>query len=383
MNKDKLRAVFKNYIEKFEYLNDDDHTEYYKWQVCHKFRPLMDQALAADTDHFADALFKVRECSENIIDSNTQPFYGLVCFARNEPETVRKMFLDLYENTEGDLEQQMKQISVFFERSRELLNTYNPGSHLYKQNSHAVSSYLFLYDPDHYYMYKATQSQIMADCIGFYDSWGSGDNIRLDVYYRMCEKILAEIRNCPELLAANQSRYDGCLNMRPGELHEDKEYHILLFDIIYCAHVYNLYEGIRFARPKAKEKQLILEKREKAQQLFKEYQTAVANNNLLNEAREYIFGLARSTDVVQHKKFGPCRIVDVEKKYIRLYIPQTDEEKKLSLSTLVVNGIISFDAEGYKEKFAEYRDVLKREDTIPKRLDAAEKALIPYEEYLD
>ncbi len=29
--------------------------------------------------------YKVKECSKNIIDSYTQPFYGLVKFAREEP----------------------------------------------------------------------------------------------------------------------------------------------------------------------------------------------------------------------------------------------------------------------------------------------------------
>lgn len=45
---------------------------------------------------FEDALYQVKDCSKNIIDSYTQPFYGLVEFARREPETVRQMFIDLY-----------------------------------------------------------------------------------------------------------------------------------------------------------------------------------------------------------------------------------------------------------------------------------------------
>jgi len=110
-------------------------------------------------------------------------------------------------------------------------------------------------------MYKATQSQAMADCIEFYDDWGTGDNIKLDVYYHMCDEILAEMKNCPELLATNRSRYDGALRLAPGELHSDEELHILLFDIIYCCNVYDLFDGISFSKPKSKEKQLILEKK--------------------------------------------------------------------------------------------------------------------------
>ena len=70
---------------------------------CHEFRPLMDEALEADVDDFADALYKVKECSKNIIDSYTQPFYGLVKFAREEPETVQQMFMDLYSDDGGNV----------------------------------------------------------------------------------------------------------------------------------------------------------------------------------------------------------------------------------------------------------------------------------------
>lgn len=43
------------------------------------------------------------ECSKNIIDSYTQPFYGLVKFAREEPETVQQMFMDLYSDDGGNV----------------------------------------------------------------------------------------------------------------------------------------------------------------------------------------------------------------------------------------------------------------------------------------
>ena len=47
--------------------------------------------------------FFSKECSKNIIDSYTQPFYGLVKFAREEPETVQQMFMDLYSDDGGNV----------------------------------------------------------------------------------------------------------------------------------------------------------------------------------------------------------------------------------------------------------------------------------------
>ena len=383
MNKNQMHQIFAHYIDNFEKLNDPEHAEYYKWQVCYKFRTLMDEALAADVDDFADALYRVKDCSKNIIDSYTQPFYGLVEFARREPETVRQMFMDLYSDDGGDVKVQMELIKNFFDQSNELLDKYYPDSHLYKQNSHSVSSYLFLYDPDHHYMYKATQSQVMADCIEFYDDWSSGDNIKLDVYYRMCDEILAEIKNCPELLATNKSRYDGNLNLAPGNLHPDTELHILLFDIIYCSHVYNLFDGITFARPKSKEKQLIVEQKNKARALKAAYEEAREKAEKLDEALCYFTKTIKEAGTVKHKAYGECDVLSVDSKYLKLRVKKTGEEKQLGTAVVIANGIISMEEPGFAERKTEYGDVLKKADSIPRNLEYAARALEPYEGYLN
>lgn len=383
MNKNQMHQIFAHYIDNFEKLNDPEHAEYYKWQVCYKFRTLMDEALAADVDDFADALYRVKDCSKNIIDSYTQPFYGLVEFARREPETVRQMFMDLYSDDGGDVKVQMELIKNFFDQSNELLDKYYPDSHLYKQNSHSVSSYLFLYDPDHHYMYKATQSQVMADCIEFYDDWSSGDNIKLDVYYRMCDEILAEIKNCPELLATNKSRYDGNLNLAPGNLHPDTELHILLFDIIYCSHVYNLFDGITFARPKSKEKQLIVEQKNKARALKAAYEEAKEKAEKLDEALCYFTKTIKEVGTVKHEAYGECDVISADSKYLNLRVKKTGEEKQLGTAVVIANGIISMEEPGFAERKTEYVDVLKKADSIPRNLEYAARALEPYEGYLN
>ena len=97
------------------------------------------------------------------------------------------MFRNLYVYDAENLNVQMKKIADFFEKSNTLVGKYFPGSYLYRQNSHSVSAYLFLYDPDHHYMYKSHRNAKDADCIGFYDSWGSGNNIKRDIFYRMCD----------------------------------------------------------------------------------------------------------------------------------------------------------------------------------------------------
>ena len=383
MNKNQMHQIFAHYIDNFELLNDKEHEEYYKWQICAQFKDLMDEALEADPEDFADALYKVKECSVNIIDSYTQPFYGLVEFARREPETVQQMFMDLYSDDGGDVHVQMELIKNFFDQCNELLEKYFPDSYLYKQNSHSVSSYLFLYDPDHHYMYKATQSQVMADCIEFYDDWGTGDNIKLDIYYRMCDEIIAEMKQCPELINTNKSRYDGNLNFKPGKLHEDTELHILLFDIIYCSHVYNLFDGITFARPKSKEKQLIIEQKNKAKTLLAAYDAAKAEADELEEAFSYIVSAIKEAGTVTHRVYGESEVLSVDSRYLKLKVLKTGEEKQLGLSVVIANGIVSVATDDFKEKREQYLPLIKKADSIPRALDYASRALEPYEEYLN
>ena len=383
MNKNQMNQIFAHYIDNFEMINNKEHEEYYKWQVCATFKELMDDALGADAEEFADALYRVKVCSENIIDSYTQPFYGLVELARKEPETVQQMFIDLYSDDNGDVKVQMKLIEDFFDQSNELLVKYYPDSYLYKQNSHSVSSYLFLYDPDHHYMYKATQSQIMADCIEFYDDWGSGDNIKLDVYYRMCDEMLAEIKNCPELLATNRSRYDGGLQLKPGALHADPELHILLFDIIYCSHVYNLFDGITFERPKSKEKQLIVEQKNKAKELLSAYDEAKLAVENLDEALMYFASSMKSAGKVKHKMYGECEVITVDPRYLKIKIVKSGEEKQLGLAVVIANGIIVIDSDEFREKKELYLPLLKKAESVPRTLEYAARALEPYKEYLD
>lgn len=232
-------------------------------------------------------------------------------------------------------------------------------------------------------MYKATQSQIMADCIEFYDDWGTGDNIRLDVYYRMCDEILAEIKNCPALLETNKSRYDGALHMEPGTLHEDKELHILLFDIIYCSHVYNLFDGIIFVRPKSKEKQLIIEQKNKAKELKAAYMVAEKKVQLMEEAFQYFIGAIENAGAVKHKAFGICDVLSVDSRFIRLKIRKNGEEKKLGFAVVIANGIITIDAPDFREKKNKYQEVMMKANNLSQNLEYAARALEPYEEYLE
>ncbi len=381
MNQNSLNQIFQHYIDKFELVNNDEHKEYYKWQVCHRFPGLMQAALSAPDETFSRELYKVKKATFNIIDSYTQPLMGLVELAKEEPAAVRKILQDLYEPDGGDLKVQMAILEQFFAKCGELVDKYYPGSYLYKQNSHSASALLFLNDPDHHYMYKASHCWRFADCVEFYDDWGTGDNINLDIYYRMCDELVDAIKQSPAILDVDGSRFDGRLKMRPGDLHADTEKHILAFDIIYCCSTYKLFDGVTYTKRNLKEKKLFMIEKEKEEQAKREYEKAKAEFDLYNEAIARFLEMISTGDTIRHSTFGEGTIESIDEKWI--VGDFSGIQKKFSLPMCLGNRIIRFDAAEVDESIMKYQDVLKRYDKIPAALDRAVRAIGEYEEDVD
>lgn len=381
MNKENMQQIFSHYLDKFEYITDKNRNdENYKWFIAKKFRALMDEALTKDGNEFAPALYKVKIATENIIDSYTQPFSGLVEFAKCEPETVKQMFINLYSDDGGDIHLQEKLISDFFDKSNELLEKYSLGSHLYKQNSHSVSAYLFLYDPDNHYMYKASQSKIFADCIEFYEDWGSGDNIKLDLYYKMCDWLVEQILLCPELLKTNESRFNL---PNSNEMFADTNKHMLAFDIIYACSVYDLFDGISFTRPKMREKNLIIERKNTALRLLENYNKALEEMEYLNQAIKTIENELGVGITIQHKMFGKGEVLSYNNGIIEVSFDEKYGIKKLAIAVIFSMGLAKFEDEAVAKNILPLIPKLKNKESIPNTVRRAEQELQPYKEYLE
>ena len=382
INKQILHQIFNSYIDNFAFINDTEHQEYYKWQVCNEFHNLMVKALEAPVDEFRTLLYQAKKCSENIIDSFTQPFGGLVDFSdrKENAEKVQNMFKSLYVEDNGDLELRQEKIKKFFDESNELLNVLSPGSFRYKQNSHSVSSYLFLNDPEHHYLFKASHCKAFADCIEFYEDWGTGDNIDLYTFHKMCDEVLEEINSFPELLATNQSRYDGRIKSIEGTLHPDANKHILLFDIIYCATTYDLYSGIKFKKRTAKEKNLFMEYKRKATEIESSFNKLKEEANLLEEALIYFSTTVKPGDEIIHKKYGSGKVESIDTRNVEAVF--AEKKAKLGLALSLANGIIKFDISDFDDRITRYRDVLKKNNDISRMQEHYAGLLEEYKDYL-
>ena len=352
MNELHMEQIFKHYIDDFEKLNNPEHMEYYKWQIVKRFRPLMDDALKSENSEFAANLLKVKKLTSNLVDSYTQPFQGLVRFSEHEPETVRNMFKSLFENSDGTMEKRQNAVTAFLKKSHELRDKYFPGSYLYKDDMHSVTTYLFLYDPDHNYIFKSSHALIFADCIEFYDDWGSGDSVKLDVYYRMCDQIVSAIKNSPEMMKTDASRFENGWGIDPQTFAQDKE------------------------------KQLIQEKKEKAVRFAEELKTAQDELKKLQEALEYLNMVFKIGAGIQHKKYGLGTITDNHGSSIEIEFANGDK-KKFGMVLSAVNNIIVSQTDDYAEQMQKYRETLKKEAAIKNAVSYAEKNFAEYAEYID
>ena len=371
MNQNNLTQIFTHYIERFEELNNSINSEYYKWEIAMKFRPMMDEALTADILDFPAKLRLVRNITENLIDSYTQPFSGLCYFAEKNPSIVRKMFLDLYRDDGGDLDVRMEKIHAFLMQSRELRDQYKNGSFLYNDDFHSVTCYLFLYDPDHNYIYKATNAHEFADCAEFYDDWGGGDNVRLDVYYRMCDELVAEMKADEDLMKTDATRFSVYAN--GNNLYPDSEKHVLAVDIIYCCLAYGLFDGISYSKLNSKEKHIHREKAEKAKKAEADLAEAMTDEQKLEEALFCLQKAFSQGKSLTHTKFGQGIITSIQEDKAEILF-EKQGMKVLSLSSAIGAGAVLTES----EKLIQYQPILKRAQVIRNKVKYAREEVEKY-----
>ena len=392
MDNNKLHIIFDNYIKRFHYLNSGSRLESYKWQICQAFPSKMREALESPTDEFANKLKAVEKLSYNIPDSNVRPFDGLVVIARENPEAVRKLFLDLYKPDNNDLDIKKERIDTFLHNSTDLFNEYIGTGFRYKQSPWSVSAYQFLNEPDHYYLFKPLHARAFADCVEFYDDWGTGENIKWEVFYRMCDQLVEAINDYPALLEIDATRFKEFSKV-PGDMHPDTLKHILAYDIIYCAYEYYLYSGqepengekgkSKILSPKTREYHLQMQRKAIEEQA--NYQKTFDDFDRLIIAVDYLCETFKVGTSVIHKQYGEGIVKTINHK---LYDPSAivsfkNRDVKFGICTVVANDLITTTDIHFCEMVSQYMDVLKRCQDLPKTAATAEKILEPYKEYLD
>lgn len=388
MNTQHLRSIFANYIRKFEHINSPSHNENYKWRIAAGFHSLIDPNAPNFTGNIAEAL----KLSSNLIDCEKRYcFSALVTCAQKDEEAVRALFRDLFAEDGGDLTTRQEKILAFIARANELTKKHHSSNGMFMNDQRSTMGYLFFNDPDHHYLFKSSEASSIASCIEFYDDWRSGADFNLAVYYRMCDLIIEEIRRDNALLETHRSRYFAKDGSPVPEviMHPDKNFHILVFDIIYGAPEfrYNFYEGIPFTPITAQARKLHQERKEKTRLLLEKRAAAQAGLRLYDEAIQYYASLLPIGGKIRHKAFGEGTVIEYIKKaggdIVKVKFDRTSEIKSFTAPQAITGGFLLPDAADLAEKNAKYRNIIGRSrSSLQSALEKTEAEYREYEKYL-
>ena len=141
---EKLMAALTAYKQYFPLHWKD---EKYKWEAVQYFQNNWD----IEAENFLDMFMKATDKTFNLLASmNNYPRAMIRAFAEEEPETVRDMFIVLYDETRN-LDERIEKFEMMAE---DLRVRYDDGSwkHHY-QSANAISTYLWLRYPDKYFIY--------------------------------------------------------------------------------------------------------------------------------------------------------------------------------------------------------------------------------------
>ena len=193
----------------------------------------------------------------------------------------------------------------------------------------------------------------------------------------MCDELLAAIKAIPALMATDAGRY----SIDPEGMHQDKEKHILLFDLIYCCTTYHLFDGIPYIVPKTSERHVMQERKDKARQLAANLDEAKKQLAMLEKAKAYLNTVFAPGAVIRHTTFGEGTIIEVNGTNMTVAFREAGQ-KTLGILACFVNGLVTVKDSAAQEHLLEYKDILRRDRQIRSGVSIAEKDLLPYTEYL-
>ena len=353
MNIENLRGVIQAYLDNFNMINNEEHREYYKWEAFKCFKDNWD----IEAENFEDMFKSAMRLTSNLINnSRVSPTNGIIKLAERPElkEIIRGLFKDLYADDEGNIDIRQKKIEDFRDKVNELLDKYEPGKWKYTQEFRTVMFYLNMHNPSENYLYKATEAREFMYCTEFGDDFGSGQSFNLRRYYKMCDELLAEIKNTPELVESHKERIKDSMIV-------DDDFHILAFDIIYCAVTYGLYSGIKIKRP-VKRTTAKQRKNARIEELQAELSEALNQLNVVLVERAELSDIAVVGLKIQHKKFGEGTVTSQDGNIIN--VRYEDDEKKFSLPTAFSDGYLKCAEEEVVELFTKQDDLDKQIKTI-------------------
>lgn len=321
--------VFGKYIACYDELDDEAHDEGYKWAAVAWFQSHWDINAADFPVMFKTAM---QETSVLIDNATVQPVNGIQYLLgfEDEVEFVRQSFADLFSEDGGDLEARQARVVKFVAEINARIEIYIK-SWKYLQNTGNVINYLNLWRPAENYFFKATEASDWTGWILYGGDIGSGTTFSLRNYYHMCDELLVEVRKNEQIMQLTEQRVQ---RKAPGL---DDQQHILVYDIIYCAHAYSLYGKIPKVPGSGKQKEELANKLKEIKLL----QDAIQNGEAqIKQLQDQLIDLPDLTGAeVQNLKYGTGTVVSCNDGV--LVVNYADGMKKHSYPLVLANGTLT------------------------------------------
>ncbi len=202
-DKDILKRVLESY--KRDLPERWERGEKFKWQAVKCFQDNWDK----NAQDFPQMLERSLNKTDTLLTSvNHFPKGMIIEFAKSAPDEVRGMFDELFEGS-GDV---FDRINAFKMKSAELLEKYGNGAAQHYQNENAVTTYLWLENPEKYYIYKLNVVKKAAETLKADYTFKKGnyaENIRN--FLRFYDELNAAIKEDNELVRLFKSQLtDDC-----------------------------------------------------------------------------------------------------------------------------------------------------------------------------
>lgn len=221
---DKLKRIISYYKKNIKNISLD---EIYKIESVKTFQQNWD----INSNDFYEMISNSLSKSKNLLASrNYFPKNMILYFAQKDPEMVREMFVNLFNETIS----LSRRIDSFRNSCDMLLKQYgNENMSNHYQYLNAISTYLFFRFPEKYCIYKEGKFKSFANKIGYDNIPKRGSFEILEAYYNMCDWVLEVVKSDEELVEMIFSRFNG-LNFGDNGLH------IVAEEIIYIGSKLNL-----------------------------------------------------------------------------------------------------------------------------------------------
>lgn len=342
MNNERLKTLTNIYISRYDDIikgEDDPRDRWVAAAICSRTFDLQ----APDFGKMFDASMK--KAGNYIDEESAKPTEGIRTLCRKgRADDVRNEFDLLLDNDGGDIEARQERIRSFVKDINDMLREIAPDKWQYRQKIRTGIRYLAFIRPEDNYLFRASETAAFAGFAEIDEEIGYDRRLNLNNYYKNCDELseyLESREDLTELVAKGlqeKSRETGVKDL--DQL--DPKCHLLAYDLIHCAYVYDFYTD-KAATRKSKistVQQRKIDRTRQSASLLEEREKTVDHLEEV-EVRESLTKIPSVNGrKVQHKAFGNGKITAQDGRYLTVQFDGVT--KKFALPGVVVNGYLAF-----------------------------------------